>query len=336
MTSQYRWKWDTISRVGSEHLGMLINEYRQYHHDTKFREASPADVYDLPSPVGMTHEEIDNFLHKALQSPRRVRWDQLQGFELIVINLLTKPRMEWVASLFEIRLQEITADQSPDVIRNSGGRAEMSEESLREYLRCLSVRYFHRRAALADQELLRVYMLLYASLLTIIICALAGILYFRYAYFGDTANPYRIPVFQISICMGAVGSFVSLQRRIQGIPTTTVRPGGLTQLRIGQLPVFLVPVLGAVFAGLVFFLVSSGMLTGGLFPTMQSGSGGAITSVQYTYTAVDQTVPATVADFYKLLVWCFIAGFAEKLVPNVLDRLAGEAADARRSAEPKR
>ena len=33
------------------------------------------------------------------------------------------------------------------------------------------------------------------------------------------------------------------------------------------------------------------------------------------------TGPATGTDFGKLLVWAFLAGFAERLVPDLLDRL---------------
>jgi hypothetical protein len=32
------------------------------------------------------------------------------------------------------------------------------------------------------------------------------------------------------------------------------------------------------------------------------------------------TVPATSADFAKLMVWSFVAGFAERLVPDTLSR----------------
>jgi len=43
------------------------------------------------------------------------------------------------------------------------------------------------------------------------------------------------------------------------------------------------------------------------------------------YRQFGRTAPASAFDFAKLLVWCFIAGFAERFVPNVLNRLVGQA-----------
>jgi hypothetical protein len=39
-------------------------------------------------------------------------------------------------------------------------------------------------------------------------------------------------------------------------------------------------------------------------------------------------VPDSITDWGKLLVWSFMAGFAERFVPGVLDRLSGDAGSA--------
>jgi hypothetical protein len=39
--------------------------------------------------------------------------------------------------------------------------------------------------------------------------------------------------------------------------------------------------------------------------------------------------PAGVADVAKLLAWAFVAGFAERLLPDTLNQLAGAASDAK-------
>lgn len=44
--------------------------------------------------------------------------------------------------------------------------------------------------------------------------------------------------------------------------------------------------------------------------------------------------PATNLDIGKMLIWAFVAGFSERLIPNVLDRLARQAEALRGEPPP--
>ena len=80
-------------------------------------------------------------------------------------------------------------------------------------------------------------------------------------------------------------------------------------------------VLGFVIYGL--FL--SGLLQGDLFPKFKSAD------AEFTRISVllETVTPNQNVDTAKAIVWAFIAGFSERLVPNVLDRLVNQASALR-------
>lgn len=82
------------------------------------------------------------------------------------------------------------------------------------------------------------------------------------------------------------------------------------------------------FAFLLYLVFMGGLLSGGLFPEFP-GSADPFRSIGGFVLEVN---PGTNADFAKLLVWSFVAGFSEKFVPNLIAKLEGLA--SRRSDEP--
>ncbi|HSU19153.1 MAG TPA: hypothetical protein VLI45_05350 [Acidobacteriaceae bacterium] len=110
---------------------------------------------------------------------------------------------------------------------------------------------------------------------------------------------------------GIIGGFVSSQRRMQSIPTDGDPLISVFGLENAGYYLWLSPLLGAIFAAVLSLLFISGILEGTVFPAFNQNATG--------YLA--QAIPASSMDYAKLFTWCFLAGFAERLVPDSLDRL---------------
>jgi hypothetical protein len=122
--------------------------------------------------------------------------------------------------------------------------------------------------------------------------------------------------------VGMIGGYVSSFLRVYTMPPGDDILLSVTALRADRASLIAKPLLGAVFAVALHLLFISGLLSGGLFPVLKINPEGSKGQFKQFFTG---TVIATDADFAKLLVWCFIGGFAERLVPDILDRLANQA-----------
>lgn len=80
---------------------------------------------------------------------------------------------------------------------------------------------------------------------------------------------------------------------------------------------WLSPLLGAIFAVLLMLMFLGGILQGIAFPAFKEA------------TTVWNALPASPSDYGKLFTWAFLAGFAERLVPDSLDRLGTKVLSAR-------
>jgi hypothetical protein len=115
---------------------------------------------------------------------------------------------------------------------------------------------------------------------------------------------------------GATGGLLSLQRRLQSLPSYGESLSDLVELS-GRMTVRFTPIIGGVFAIVLFLIFASGLAGGGsLFPTLQPR-----TNVSDFQTFIEHLEPDNTFDWGKLLVWSFIAGFGERFVPDTLDRL---------------
>lgn len=124
-----------------------------------------------------------------------------------------------------------------------------------------------------------------------------------------------------ALLAGALGAEISVVRRIPTLKDTEI-----TAL-VGSWWSLVVPLLtGSVMAGFLYVAFMAGILTG-------DGGGGLFTSNLFpnfrpvgqgdplNLSIVLQIRPASIADFGKLVAWCFLSGYSERLVPNLLQSL---------------
>lgn len=143
----------------------------------------------------------------------------------------------------------------------------------------------------------------------------------------------RVPMILGILVAGAVGGFVSFQRRVQAVGTATSTaqgaddtPSFMALLGLGHVitPAVLALVSGALFAVIINLLFATSWLSGVLFPRILTVHGSTGTTLMGWY--LNTLVPGD--DVPKLLLWSFVAGFAERLVPDLLDAIAARAAPA--------
>jgi hypothetical protein len=82
--------------------------------------------------------------------------------------------------------------------------------------------------------------------------------------------------------------------------------------------------IGGIAAFVVYYLIASGIIGGDLFPKTTNNSFGPLWSshsVQFGQTFYTMPTPV----FAKLVIWCFLAGFSERFIPDQLAQVESNA-----------
>jgi hypothetical protein len=125
-------------------------------------------------------------------------------------------------------------------------------------------------------------------------------------------------------CSGLVGGFVSIQQRIKKVSNEE-----LELLSRSWCQILLIPVYGGIFALVLYLAFLSRVIEGPLFPAFSIPPFSVPPSTDDMKNLFEVTYPSTGVDFAKLLFWCFIAGFSERFVPQIISTAE------RRDSEPK-
>ena len=134
-------------------------------------------------------------------------------------------------------------------------------------------------------------------------------------------NPRLLPVV---IMAGILGSFVSALNRIytsadvfpvKGRYPSLLRKFSLYLVAYSSIP----PMIGAISAAVLYVLFASQIVAGDFFPRFVCECKDCVSS--FTMFKEHWT-PATAPDMAKAIVWGFISGFSERLVPSMLNKVA--------------
>ncbi len=140
------------------------------------------------------------------------------------------------------------------------------------------------------------------------------------------ANSYN-PTLEIVIASGAIGAFFSSLIRLysyKDLPKVLL-VDGLVGLSRGHLAIYSLvpPVVGGISAVALYILFAAGLLEGvALFPEFSCKPNKEGGNCSKFVEFLDEFGPTGPQDYAKVLVWGFIAGFAERLVPDTLGKFA--------------
>lgn len=127
----------------------------------------------------------------------------------------------------------------------------------------------------------------------------------------------RLMISWLVFVSGIIGGFVSIQQRIKNISDEVL------ELLCGSwFQILLIPIFGAVFSLVLYCIFLSGLLNSDVFPEFYFPSpspGGPDT--EFIVRVLRETYPLSGPDLAKLIFWSFVAGFAERFVPQIIENL---------------
>lgn len=120
---------------------------------------------------------------------------------------------------------------------------------------------------------------------------------------------------------GSTGAVINNYYRLAKLSTVDQAVFDQADHHVFTMQLYVSVLVSAVLGIIMYGLCLSGLIAGDLFP--------AFKGVEADYTNVTELMrnvsPAGNIDAAKAVVWAFIAGFSEKLIPNMIDRMADKA-----------
>ena len=263
-------------------------------------------------------------------------WDDLYTFDLMLARLAPPEKLRRKVWSLRSRYRDIAglreyeaylASKPPDP------EGQVEEVILRADIEYLLGQLYMRYAIMPVRERERTWLSTWVVLCTVVGLLVLELFVFTIARSGQQELPKlrvfnrEIPIhattLTVVLFVGAMGGLISMQQRFQSASNEGDLIENVSQLRQGRASIWLSPVSGAVFAGVLYLIITAGLLQGDLFPQMthrggpEGGPEGHGVALLKFLQGIE---PKTYADYAKLMVWSFLAGFAERLVPDTLSR----------------
>ena len=261
---------------------------------------------------------IEEIIQKA-EKNGDICWEDLYTIDKALLLFLTREEMECRLLFLTDMYREITGD------KNLASRMKIkiselkgvSDETLRGEMEELVDDMYRHLALYTACRKNRSKIMLYLLIFLIFLFAASLVLLYQ--------NDGNMPPMYYVMITGSIGGMISTIRRLQNVASTDTNALTYIDLKYDRLNILLAPVYGATFSLVLFLFFTSGFLKGDLFPAITTMTAEVAEEADTVSLVMSNffvnTYPVTGIDCAKLIVWSFIAGFAEKFVPDALDRL---------------
>ncbi len=271
-------------------------------------------------------------IKKAKDEVDDLTWGDIFLFENIVFSLQPDEVIERNAWIIRERFREISCASVYEKYVESHIPTETDTPAKLSLLkadltRILDVLHWYY-SLIPDRERIRKSLTKYCMWMMVIYTAILWGIFVWCHHYGMNFLAMAVSV----IYWGIIGGFVSSQRRMQSIPSDGDPLISVFGLDNADYYLWLSPLLGAVFAVILALMFVAGILKGSVFPDFYVRPPGPEGLTFFTFTW--ETLPKTAEDYGKLFVWAFLAGFAERLVPDSLDRLSEKLAPDQKKEQP--
>jgi hypothetical protein len=266
----------------------------------------------------------DAVIKKSYERPDDMKWGDIFLLENVIFAIQPPEVLERNAWIIRERFREITCSTIYDKYVQSGMPKEADTPEKLAVLRAdlrrvLDILHWHY-SLIPIREHIRKQLtsncILWVFLYTV---ALGCSLFFL----RKDEHSFLAMVICV-LYFGIIGGFVSSQRRMQNIPTDIDPLISIFGLDTAGYYLWLSPLLGGIFAIILGLMFVGGILKGTVFPDFYP-TGTKVLMVRSLFKGFAfQALPTGTEEWAKLFIWSFLAGFAERLVPDNLDRLSAK------------
>lgn len=274
---------------------------------------------DVKSPAVAVADEIRTRFSDATKT-KEITVDDVNTFELALLKLQSLVGLKCQAWQLRHRFRDVGGDVLYTAYLEahpSKHSNEVDEETLRADLESILSEIHRMQRAIPGREELRRKLTVQVALVTLAIGLIALLVVICCSRRFISNGPVwtlqdqgtlklveeNLIMGALAIISGSIGGYVSMQRRLQQLSSQT----SFLALWHGRISLYTGPVGGAIFALVFYLLCLSGLLGTGsaIFPTVEGGI-------------------KEIKDVAKLLIGAFVSGFAERFVPDILDRVVAK------------
>ena len=303
---------DPLPSYGVAYFHQLLSQYETF-------PTSGDDPAACLHPNPRAEAVIDALTRKA--GHEALTWADMDRLEVALLHVLPEAILRNMAWSLRARYFEVAGPALAALYKQSKPAAwddaTVPVEALRADLECLHDEMLKYRTFLPARDRVRDQISRNTAGWTLGTTLLGALFYVvtRFIHVPHAAAPPL--TMMLTMLSGGIGGFVSMQGRLQKASPQSLPLLDRIELETEQFSLYLSPVSGSIFAAVLYFLFMGHYLEGTLFPH------------------VDEASLALPMNFGGLIVWSFLAGFAERLVPDVLTRLVARSGATADKTTPK-